>query len=117
MAKNVAQLEAQISKLQKQADELRAREVAGVIERINAAIQHYALTPGDLSFGRGGRALKAAVPKKLNGAGVRRTKKTVGRIKFRDQHGNAWTGHGRAPGWFKEALVSGLTREDLAVRS
>ncbi|HRO61673.1 MAG TPA: H-NS histone family protein, partial [Burkholderiaceae bacterium] len=51
MAKTLAQLDAQIAKLQRQAEALRAREVAGVITRIKVAIDYYGLTAADLGFG------------------------------------------------------------------
>lgn len=116
MAKTIARLEAQIAQLQRQADALRAKEREGVIERINVAIKHYEIVAEDLEFGSQGS--KAKKHKKMNGRKPSRTKKrTVGRIKFRDERGNAWTGHGRAPAWYKEALASGKTRQDLAVSS
>lgn len=115
MAKTISRLEAQIAKLQRQADALRAKEKIGVIERINVAIKHYKLAPEDLDFGA---TAKVAKRTKLNGKKPTRSKKrTVGRIKFRDQDGHEWTGHGRAPGWYKAALAEGKTPEDLAVSS
>lgn len=116
MARTIAQLEAQIAKLQRQAEKLRKREVAGVIARINVAIQYYKLRPEDLDFKVGGTGSIATKRKGQNGPKTARNrKKTVGPIRFRDERGNAWTGRGRAPGWFNHALASGKTREDLAV--
>lgn len=115
MAKTIARLEAQIAQLQRQADALRAKEKAGVIERINVAIKHYEIAPEDLDFGIRAKAERRT---KLKGKQSTRSKKgTVGRVKFRDQHGNEWTGHGRVPGWYKDALAAGKTPEDLAVSS
>lgn len=34
--------------------------------------------------------------------------------KFRDSQGNSWTGHGRQPQWFKDAIAQGTTPEQLA---
>lgn len=126
MAKTLAQLDAQIAKLQRQAETLRAREVAGVIARIKVAIDYYGLTATDLGFdsvrGRSprerampsvGRAIRPA----KGAAAVRKTSgtKAAGVIRFRDDHGNSWTGHGKRPGWFKDAIAAGKTPEDLAV--
>ncbi len=39
----------------------------------------------------------------------------AGQAKFRDAAGNSWTGHGKRPNWYKEALASGKSPEDLMV--
>jgi DNA-binding protein H-NS len=66
MAKSLAQIEAQIEKLKKQAESIKAKEVQGVIDRIKAAIAHYVLTAENLGLARrplraaGGKAAKLA---------------------------------------------------------
>jgi len=47
----LAALNAQIAKLQAQAEALRSKEVAGVIARIREAIVHHGLTAADLGLG------------------------------------------------------------------
>ena len=112
--KTYAQIQQQIEALKRQAEVLKAREVEGVVARIREAIEHYGLTESDLfgahHGGRGPRAIKrtrtAKAGKKTRAPGV---------IRFRDEAGNAWTGRGTRPRWFKEALASGKTLEDLTV--
>ena len=41
--------------------------------------------------------------------------KKAGVIRFRDADGNSWAGRGKRPNWFKAAIASGATPEDLAV--
>ena len=48
MARRWAQIQRQISKLQREASALRKKEVGGVIERIKTAIAHYELVVYDL---------------------------------------------------------------------
>jgi DNA-binding protein H-NS len=121
MAQTLARIEAQIAKLERQREALRAKEVAGVVARIREAIDHYGLTAKDLGFGGAngtGRRVKSASAQKktvARAAGRKRARPTVGKIRFRDEHGNAWTGHGKRPNWFKDAIASGRTPEDLAV--
>nr|WP_315232909.1 H-NS family nucleoid-associated regulatory protein [uncultured Albidiferax sp.] len=43
-------------------------------------------------------------------------KKTERVIKYKDEAGNSWTGHGKRPGWFKAALEGGKTAADLLVK-
>lgn len=120
MPKSLARIEAQIAKLERQREALRAREVAGVVARIREAIDHYGLTAKDLGFGRvngSRRAAKATQKKAVGKGGARkRVRATVGKIRFRDEHGNQWTGHGKRPNWFKDAIAAGKTPEDLAVK-
>lgn len=107
----------EIEKLQKLAASVKAKEVAGVIERIKSAIDHYDLTAEDL-FGvkkRMGR------PPKNGGPGdgkkkVAQKAKPTSVPKFQDESGRTWTGHGKRPGWFLEALASGKTAEDLLIK-
>jgi DNA-binding protein H-NS len=103
MVRTLKQIESAIEKLQREADELRKAEVAGVVERIREAIAVYRLTPEQL-FG------KAKTPKKRAGkvAG-----NGAGRIKYRDDAGNTWTGRGRRPQWYLDALTAGKTETDL----
>ena len=109
MAKTLAQIRKQISQLQKEADTLKEREMGGVVARIKEAIDRYALTPQDL-FG--------ARPRRPGARPGRRA--TVRRVpsppKFRDEAGNAWSGHGKRPNWFKAALESGKTPDDLLIK-
>lgn len=116
MAKTLTQLNAQIAKLQKEAQTLMAKEVAGVVERIKVAIRHYGLTATDLGFpGRTTKTMKV-----VEKGAAKKTRKKAGRkhagvVRYRDEAGNTWTGHGRRPKWFVAALESGKTTESLAV--
>jgi DNA-binding protein H-NS len=105
--KTLAQLQKQITQLQKQADALKKKDLQGVVTRIKEAIAYYELTPADLGFG--GNAAKA--PATAKGS---RGRKYVSKIKYRDSAGNEWTGHGRRPKWFLDALASGKKPEDMA---
>jgi DNA-binding protein H-NS len=116
--KSLAQVTAQIEKLQKEAEAIRARELHGVIARIKEAIRHYGLTSTDLGLNgpRGGgrrSAVRSAVKKRRS----RSPRRNTGVIKFRSADGQqTWTGHGRAPNWFRFALQAGATRESLLVK-
>jgi DNA-binding protein H-NS len=104
MAKTYADVMAQISKLQAEADGLRKKEVAGVIARIREAIDHYGLTSADLGFN---------VPRGVRRA-VARGKAPVA-AKYSDGQGNVWGGRGPRPAWLRDALAKGRTLEEFAV--
>jgi DNA-binding protein H-NS len=97
----LAQLQAQIAELQRQAEEIRRNEIAEVVARIKEAIAHYGLTAADLGLATGGKRGR----KGSSGA-------AAGAIKYRYGN-NTWTGRGRRPQWFIDALASGKTEQDL----
>ena len=117
MTKDLTQLNARIAKLQSQVEAIKAKEAVGVIARIKEAIEHYGLTAADLGFS--GRATKAAeATGKVVGKKTRKktAKKPGGVIRYRDEAGHGWTGHGKRPGWYLAALESGKTPQDLEVK-
>jgi DNA-binding protein H-NS len=115
----LAALTAQIAKLQTQAEALRSKEVGAVVARMRETIAHYNLTAADLGFGaakpKGKKTIAPnATPKSK---GKARGKKGARSIKFTDGQGRGWSGIGKRPNWFKEALAAGKKPEDLLARS
>lgn len=110
MPRTLGQIQKQIAKLEMQAHAIKKREVAGVIVRIKEAIAFYGLTASDL--GLHGRASKAGSSDTEAMKG-RKTRKSRGKIKYRDDAGNTWTGHGRRPQWYVQAVAAGKTPEQL----
>ena len=119
MAKSFSQIQTQIKKLQAEAEDARAKEVDSVVAKIRNAIDHYGLTAQDL--GLNGRALKAAKPANASDPTIKKSRKNAaarnpaGVIKYRDEAGHTWTGHGKRPNWFLAALASGKSAEELLV--
>lgn len=95
--KNLTYIEIQeeIRRLQKQADEIRAKEMADVIADIKAKIQLYGITEKDLGLGE-------------------KQKKIVAPPMYKKGK-QAWSGRGRQPGWVKEHLDAGGKLEDLSI--
>lgn len=117
MAKTLAQLNSEISKLQAEARALQDKEREEVIGRIKEAVAAYDLTAADLGLtGRKGgrsRAGAEAERKTLRRGKASAAKKAAGAVKYRDDQGNSWTGHGRRPNRFVQALANGKTEADL----
>ena len=115
----LAALNAQIAVLQAKADALRKKEVAEVIGKIKDAIDHYGLTAADLGLGKP----KAKTPKASSGIAPRKARKSAAAkkparpAKYRDEQGHTWGGIGKRPAWFKDALASGKTAQDLLAKS
>lgn len=118
MAKSLKQVLSQIEKLQKEAQALRAKEISGVVARIREAIEHYGLTPEEL-FGSASakpRGTRRTARTAKAGAPARKAARGGGTPKYHDGAGRTWTGVGKRPNWFKDALAAGKTAEDLLIR-
>lgn len=118
MPKSYAQLMKQIDVLRHQAESVKRKEVEGVVKRIKEAIAVYGLTAADLGLGGAVVGAKRATRVKRKGAARTQAGKpgrVAGQPKYRDDAGHAWSGKGPRPGWFKAALASGKTLEDLTV--
>lgn len=102
MTQTFAQIQKQIAQLQKAADALREKEVAGVVSRIKEAIAHYGLTAQQLGYGATEPAFK-------------KVGKTAAGAKYSDGNGNFWSGMGKRPYWLRDALAAGRTLDDFRV--
>ena len=105
MPNKLVQLQQQIAKLQRQAEAIQQKEVDAVIGRIKQAIAHYGLTAADLGLASGGSRNRRAAAK---------PGRKPSAIKFRDEAGNTWSGHGRRPRWYLDAIAAGKTPRQLA---
>lgn len=112
-----------MTRLEKEAALLLQQERGGVISKIKVAIEKYRLVPDEL-FGStkasaGKRTVSQAVKATATTAGkkaaTKAAAKSPSKIRYRDDKGNQWTGHGKRPGWYLNALASGKTPEDLLV--
>ncbi|WP_235566262.1 H-NS family nucleoid-associated regulatory protein [Methylibium sp. Root1272] len=109
----LSQLQKQIAKLESQANQIKKKEAGAVIARIKEAIAVYGLTAADLGLSaKGPKAAATKVSRKTAAKKGRKAK--AGNIKFKDGDGNVWTGHGRRPQWFLDAIATGKTPEQLA---
>lgn len=116
MSKSYEQLTAQIEKLQREAEAARRKQLSGVVAQIHEMMERFDLTAEDLGFSsakrRGRRPGSGAQGGSRRGGG---RKSGGGVIRYRDGQGNEWTGHGRRPQWFLDALAAGRTPEEMAV--
>ena len=116
------ELSEQIAQLQMQAEELRRKEVAEVIEKIKAAVVHYGITAADLGLSptvaKRGRPAKSVGAKSGGKASSPVSNgKTSRPAKFTDGAGKMWSGVGKRPDWFKALIASGKKPEELLVRA
>lgn len=115
MAKSLQTLLKQIAQLQKQADALRSREKTDVIERIKEAIAHYDITAAELFGMAAPRAARKRAAAATGKARKPAAKKAGGAAKYTDGAGRTWSGVGKRPNWFKDAIAAGKQPEDLLI--
>ncbi len=89
-------LQSQIEKLQKQAEQAREKEIATVVAQIRGMMTDYGIQASDLGI--------ASKRKRKSG--------TPAAPKFQNpQSGETWTGRGRAPKW-----IEGKDRTKFAIK-
>jgi len=114
MAKTYADIQKEIASLQKAAEGMRQKEVAGVVDRIKVAIATYQLTARDLGLvGKIATAPKAPKTRKARAVGNGAKPASVAR--YRSETGLTWSGRGRRPAWFIAGLAAGKKAEDMSV--
>jgi DNA-binding protein H-NS len=83
----------------------REQELPAIIAKVREMIRDYDLTAADCGFGSAGT--------------VHDRRSVRGRIvapKYRDPHtGDMWSGRGKQPVWFREALAAGANPESMKI--
>jgi len=104
LAKKAA-LEKQSAELDKQLQDARRAERAGVIAQVKSLMAEHGLTLADLGSGKSGtgKAPSASAGRKVA-------------PKYRNSAtGETWTGRGLQPKWVQAAVASGKKLEDFAI--
>ncbi len=111
--RTVADVDAEMARLQRERDALIAAEVKDVIGRIKEAIRHYGLSAEDLGLASGPRGKGGALKMPRRRQEV--SKRPAGAVKYADDQGHTWTGRGKRPQWFLAAIAAGKKPEELLV--
>ena len=125
---NLVDIQSQIDKLQKQANEIRVREFDRTVQDILAKMSAFGITAKDLQQKKGSAKPlgKGRAGKPTNGgaraggkAGSKRAPSasagTVVAPKFRGPNGETWSGRGLMPRWLSALVASGKTKEQFAI--
>jgi DNA-binding protein H-NS len=118
---NLIDLQSQIEKLQKQADDLKSKEFASTVADIRAKMAAFGISIKDLG-GKAGKAgvkkSKAGRPAKVGKVAKLRKSKAAGvpvAAKFKGPAGEGWSGRGLTPKWLKALEAQGRNRTEFAV--
>lgn len=115
---NLIDIQLQIEKLQKQAADIRTRELDKTIQDILAKMQAFGITTKDLqTYKPSAKGMKDAASKKRNNAAADAgTIKTIA-PKFRGHNGEVWSGRGLTPRWLATLIEQGRKKEEFAINN
>jgi len=109
----LARQQALTDELRRKAVEVRSREVQTALSEIQAKVLRYGLSVKQV-FGPIKAQLQGEPAERKDGRQVRR--RTAPLPKYQDVIGNTWSGRGKQPRWFSDALAGGKSAEDLLIR-
>ncbi len=118
---NLTDIQSQIEKLQKQANEIKAKEFSATVQDILAKMQAFGITVKDLQTtkapkaGKPGRGRPKAAAAKLPKEPKKAT--TPVAAKFRGPNGETWSGRGLTPKWLAALVAQGQSKEAFAIQS
>ncbi len=117
---NLIDIQSQIEKLQKQANEIKAKDFSATVKEILTKMQAFGITVKDLQSPKAARAGKPGRPPKAKGAvkapKAARKAGTPVAAKFRGPNGETWSGRGLTPKWLTSLIAQGQSKESFAVK-
>ena len=118
---NLIEIQSQIEKLQKQAQDIRSKDFANTVQDILVKMQAFGITIKDLqtakpskagTTGRGkGKSVSTKTSKPARKVGV------AVAPKFRGPSGESWSGRGLTPRWLASLLAQGRSKEEFAIKN
>jgi DNA-binding protein H-NS len=114
-------IQSQIGKLQKQADEIKAKEFHSTVQDILSKMQAFGITVKDLQTGKPAKKGKVSRGNKLvSKVKPDRASKKAGvpvAAKYRGPQGETWSGRGLTPKWLSALIAQGQTKESFAINA
>lgn len=116
---NLIEIQSQIEKLQKQAQDIRSKEFSNTVQDILAKMQAFGITVKDLQTAKPGKAVRGrGRPASVKSAKPAKASKRAGAVvaaKFRGPNGETWSGRGLTPKWLSALVAQGRTKEEFAI--
>jgi DNA-binding protein H-NS len=115
---NLIDIQSQIEKLQKQANDIKSKEFAATVQEIQAKMQAFGITVKDLQSTKGGRGkAKSAPAKATKAAKTPKARKPSAPVaaKYRGPNGESWSGRGLMPKWLSALVAQGQSKESFSV--
>ena len=118
---NLIDIQSQIEKLQKQANEIKSKDFTATVQDILAKMAAFGITVKDLQSGKGkGKAGRAAKGKTSAAKSVKAPKaarKASNPVapKYRGPNGETWTGRGLTPKWLSSLIAQGRAKDSFLI--
>jgi DNA-binding protein H-NS len=112
-------IQAQIQRLQKQADQIKAKEFEKTIHEIREKMLTFGITPKDLLISRVGKRGSTSYKKQQEqvNASLKKTTSRLVAAKYRGPDGQTWSGRGLTPRWLNALVAQGHKKEEFAITS
>lgn len=112
-------IQSQIEKLQKQANEIKAKEFHATVLEIQAKMQAFGITIKDLQGGKPAKVGKGVrgKSKPATDKAPKAAKKSANPVaaKYRGPNGETWSGRGLTPRWLSTLIAQGQSKDAFAV--
>lgn len=118
---NLIEIQSQIEKLQKQAQDIRSKEFANTVQDILAKMQAFGITIKDLQGTKPAKVGRKGIGKKAGAfdkpAKVSKKAGVAVAAKYRGPNGETWSGRGLTPKWLAALIAQGQSKESFAVNA
>lgn len=120
---NLIDIQSQIEKLQKQANDIKAKEFSSTVQDILAKMQAFGITVKDLQTSKPAKGAKAAKGVRGRPAGAVKAPKAVKKAanpvaaKYKGPSGETWSGRGLTPKWLATLVSQGQAKEAFLIKS
>ncbi len=112
-------IQSQIEKLQKQANEIKAKEFDKTVREIISKMKAFGITVKDLQPGRsdaGSTKNRARASEKTSKAAASKKPVSVVAVKYRGPDGETWSGRGLTPRWLSALISQGGEKDDFLIK-
>jgi DNA-binding protein H-NS len=116
-------IQSQIEKLQKQANEIKSKEFNSTVQDILAKMQAFGITVKDLQTSKPSKAGKGAKAGRGRPAGAVKAPKAAKKAanpvaaKYKGPNGEAWSGRGLTPKWLATLVAQGQPKESFLIKA
>jgi len=118
---NLIDIQSQIQKLQKQANEIKAKEFSSTVQDILAKMQAFGITVKDLQTAKPVKAAKGTRGRPPVAGKAPRAPKIAKKpgapvaAKYRGPNGETWSGRGLTPKWLSTLVAQGQPKESFLI--
>jgi len=114
---NLIDIQSQIEKLQRQADEIKAKEFDSTVQEIVVKMRAFGISVKDIQLAVSGRAKKSAgkAGSKRKSASTPAKAPASVAPKYRGPNGETWSGRGLTPRWLAALVDQGQAKEAFLI--